>query len=137
MNFDVKTIQKYKRKSLPQLMSKATEVFNAYIRKRDKHLPCISCSQYKALQAGHFYDANKYPMLRYKELNVNGECLYCNYYSGDHLIGYRANLISKIGEDNVIELDMIAKYNKRITYKWSRIELIEIIEDYKQKCKEL
>ena len=132
---EAKTVQKYKDKSLPALKKRAEHYFNAYIRKRDEGKPCISCNQFKLLQCGHYYPAGQYPMLKFNEFNANGEDLQCNYFSGDHLIGYRENLINRIGEDKVLELDMLAKYNKRTPYKWSRIELIEIIETYKQKLK--
>jgi len=125
------TIQKYKSKTVSQLLKAATKRFNAYIRRRDKNRPCISCGQFKSLQAGHFYPAGQYPMLRFNEHNVNGECIHCNYFSGDHLISYRRNLIKKIGEVNVNKLDDIAAHNKRTLFKWDRIHLISIIETYK------
>ncbi len=130
-------IQKYKSKSIPKLLERATHYFNKFIRLRDKGRPCIACSQFKTLQCGHYYPAGQYPMLKFNEDNCNGEDLQCNYFSGDHLITYRENLIRKIGIERVEKLDLIAKYNKRTPFKWSRIELIEIIETYKQKCKEL
>ena len=125
------TLQKYKGKSLPQLLAKATRVFNAYIRKRDEGKPCVSCNEYKKLQAGHYYPAGQYPAVRFTETNVNGECLQCNYYSGDHLITYRKNIILRHGDQVVLDLDMWAQYNKRTPFKWSRMALIEIIEKYK------
>ena len=129
---EAKTVQKYKGKSLPALMKLATKHFNAYIRKRDEDKPCISCSQYRTLQAGHYYPAGHYPMVRFNEVNVNGECLQCNYFSGDHLVFYRENMTERHGAQAVLDLDMWAKYNMRTPHKWSRIELIDIIETYKK-----
>lgn len=129
------TVNKYAKKSLSALKKRAEHYFNAYIRKRDEGKPCISCNQFRVLQCGHYYPAGQYPMLKFNEDNTSGECLPCNYYSGDHLIGYRGNLINKIGIERVEKLDLIAKYNKRTGYKWSRFELIDIIERYKEKIK--
>ena len=134
---EAKTVQKYKSKSLPALKKRAEYYFNAYIRKRDEGKPCISCNQYRTLQCGHYYPAGQYPMLKFNEDNCNGECLQCNYFSGDHLIAYRKNLAVRIGSLALLDLDFLAKYNKRTPYKWSRIELIITIEEYKSKLKTL
>lgn len=113
--------------SLPKLQAKAQIIFNAYIRKRDEGLPCISCGQYKVLQAGHYVPVKGGSRFRYDEFNVNGECAGCNGFDEFHLIGYRKNLINKIGIDMVEFLDE----NRRDVKKWSRSELLEIIEKYK------
>ena len=128
-----KTVQKYMQKSIPAMIKTATKYFNAFIRRRDANQPCIACGQFKELQAGHYYPAGHYPMLRFNEDNVWGECLADNYYSGDHLISYRENLIGRIGLKRVEQLDLIAKVNKRTGHKWDRYSLIEIIEKYKKK----
>lgn len=39
--------------------------------------------------------------LRWEPANVSGECSRCNRLQGDHLIGYRKNLIQKLGEDAI------------------------------------
>ena len=43
-----------------------------------------------------------------------------------HLIGYRRNLIDKVGERKVMELEQ----QHRLIKKWSRTELNEIINQY-------
>ena len=134
---EAKVVKKYQSRSIPWLLSKATFYFNRYIRKRDEGKPCITCGKYKVLEAGHYYPAGHYPMLRYNEDNVNGEDKHCNYYSGDHLIFYRENLIKRIGIERVEKLDFLAKYNKRTSHKWSRFDLIDVIETSKQKYKDL
>ena len=137
MNIDSNTVQKYRKQSVAALLKRAAHYCHKYIRERDKHLPCISCSQFRTLEAGHYHPGGTVKMLRFNEFNVNGECKQCNYFSGDHLIHYRANLIRKVGQDKVDELDIIAAYNKRVSEKWERIHLIEIIEYYRYKLKEL
>lgn len=129
---DIKTLQKYKSKSVSQLLRMATKCFNLYIRNRDMSQPCISCGRYSQLQAGHFYSAGHYPILRYNENNVHGQCLRCNYYLSGDLSNYRMNLLKKIGEIEVMDLDRLAAQGKKINHKWDRFTLIEIIEKYKK-----
>ncbi len=131
------SIRKYMSRSLPSLLKRAEHYCHKYIRERDKDQPCISCNQYRTLEAGHYYPAGKYSMLKFNEFNINGECKQCNYFSGDHLVTYRENLIRKWGQEKVDELDLIAGYNKRTSNKWSKIEIAEKIEYYKTKLKEL
>jgi hypothetical protein len=115
-----------KQITLPKLTERAQKVFNAYIRKRDSELPCISCGQYRTLQAGHYVPVRGGSYLRFHEWNVAGECEHCNGFDEFHLIGYRKNLINRIGEDAVMWLEE----NRRNVKKWSRGELTEIIKKY-------
>lgn len=112
---------------LPKLLAKAQIVFNAYIRKRDNGLPCISCGRVRELQAGHYVPQKNSSFLRLNEWNVNGECAGCNGFDEFHLIGYRKRLIDKIGLNAVKYLEA----NQRTIKKWSREELNEIINQYK------
>jgi len=119
--------------TIPKLTAKAQKIFNAYIRQRDSHngyFTCISCGQIKEvsqMDAGHYVPVKGSSALRFDEYNVNGECKACNGFDQFHLIGYRRNLIDKVGERKVMELE----YQHRLIKKWSRTELNEIIERYK------
>jgi hypothetical protein len=114
--------------TLPKLIKKAEKVFNAYIRKRDADLPCISCGRHcEYYDAGHYVPVKGSSYLRFHEWNVNKECKGCNGFDEFHLIGYRKNLIEKIGIDAVNWLED----NRRVIKKWSRSELEEIIKKYK------
>jgi hypothetical protein len=118
--------------TIPKLTAKAQKVFNAYIRKRDSdngYFTCISCGQTKdstQMDAGHYVPVKGSSALRFDEYNVNGECKSCNGFDQFHLIGYRRNLIDKVGERKVMELE----YQHRLIKKWSRTELNEIISKY-------
>lgn len=118
--------------TIPKLTAKAQKVFNAYIRKRDSedgYFTCISCGQTKTtdlMDAGHYVPVKGSSALRFDEYNVHGECKSCNGFDQFHLIGYRRNLIDKVGERKVMELEM----QHRLIKKWTRIELNEIIERY-------
>ena len=141
MELTAKQINKYKDKSVSKLVQIAQTHFNAYIRKRDADLGrflCISCHKWKPLselQAGHYFPAGHYTALRFDEDNVNGQCRSDNYFKHGNQVGYRRGLINKIGLERVEMLE--ARANRSRSYKWSRLELISIIEQYKQKIKEL
>ena len=119
--------------TLPKLTAKAQKIFNAYIRQRDSEnglFTCISCGQVKPtelMDAGHYVPQKNSSALRFNEYNVNGECKSCNGFDQFHLIGYRKNLINKIG----IEMVEYLESQYREIKKWSRTELLQIIKDYK------
>jgi hypothetical protein len=124
-----------KRKSLPRLKAELQIIFNSYIRERDKNQPCISCGQFKTLQAGHFFPVQGYDALRFDQDNVHGECAGCNCFDEGHLIGYQDNLRARIGNDRLEKLKERARAYKKNGYKWTRSELEEMIITYKNKLK--
>lgn len=136
-------IQKYSKRSKSWLEKKAVMKFNEFIRLRDSdangNFVCISCGVMKSkaqLQAGHFYPSGQNPAVRFDERNVNGECVHCNYYSGDHLLKYQPNLIEKIGHDEFEALSTKMLRGKKY-YKIDRFMLIDVIDKYTEKVKEL
>ena len=85
------------------------KVFSLYIRLRDsrefryKAFRCISCGEVKPFQmmdCGHFVSRNCMA-LRWSEQNCSGECSACNRFHSDHILGYRKNLIIKLGTDAI------------------------------------
>lgn len=139
-----KTSQKAKKprqKSRATLIRELDAVFSKYIRMRDskdfgfKYCRCISCGQIKPFDhfdAGHYYSRTKYSV-RWDESNVNAECSFCNRFCADHLIGYRANLIEKIGQRNFD----ILQFRANQTSKISNFELEQMIKLYKAKTEQL
>jgi hypothetical protein len=121
----------YRNKTVPQLLKIAVRHFHLYIRNRDKGKPCISCGKKRTLQAGHYYSAGQHPSLRFNEDNVHGQCLSCNYYMSGNLINYRINLTDKIGLDRLEALEEQVNLSKKNAFKWSRFDLVDIIEKYK------
>lgn len=130
-------IKKYNSKSVPQLLKLAEKNFNKFIRQRDSEdgwFRCIACGEVKStdkLHASHYMSAGHNGMTRFDEDNVHGGCQKCNTFLHGNLIRYRENLVRKIGEDKIQRLESIS----RITKKWDRLELIEIIVTYKHKIK--
>jgi len=108
----------------------AQQVFNSYIRERDKNNLCISCNKPlgKKFDAGHFYNANNHWNVRFDENNVNGQCVYCNRHLHGNLIEYGVNLEKKIGVD---EFELL-RHNAYETRKFTINELQNIIEYYKK-----
>ncbi len=127
-----------KKETVGTLTKKLQRIFNEYIRERDKDKPCISCGQYfDKKDAGHFWAVGGYSGLRFDEDNVHGECARCNRFDESHLIGYAENLKKKLGEERYQALKERALNYKQNGYKFGRVELREMIEEYKQKLKEL
>ena len=113
---------------LPKLLEKTQKVVNAYIRKRDEGLHCISCGSNNANQAGHYFAVKGHSALRFNEWNINLQCAGCNCYKHGNQAMYRIGLVEKIGEKAVKGLETIATRVK--VYKWTRAELNELIEKY-------
>jgi hypothetical protein len=112
----------------------AQQVFNKYIRLRDKSSLCISC-QKKPLKenAGHFYNANNHWSVRFDERNVHLQCEHCNTFLSGNLIYYRENLLKKIGIEEFENLSAEATKTRKFTIE----ELKEIIATYKKKIKNI
>lgn len=121
-----KNIKEKKIIPLPKLKKKAQDVFNKWIRNRDRDERCISCNG-PVEQAGHYFSSGHYSLLTFCEINVNGQCIRCNCFLHGNLIHYRMGLITKYGERIVRQLEQDSKFGVK---KWSRLELEEIIEKY-------
>ena len=118
-----------KNKSISQWRKELQQVFNTYIRLRDKGKPCISCG--KALQgkydAGHYYSVGSYPNLRFHESNVHGQCVTCNQHKHGNLLEYNEGIVRRIGKNKLEELKSIR--NDRLSLPLDMIK--EKIEHYK------
>lgn len=120
-------------------VKKLDKVFSAYIRLRDV-IPsgvfrCISCGQIKRFEQGDcgHYHSRVHMATRWEPDNAHCECRACNRASADHLIGYRRNLVEKIGLDRMNRLEMMAKSQKH----WLDFELQEKIVYFTQEVKRL
>lgn len=119
-----------------QELMKITQVtFNKFIRLRDNGLLCISClnDKPKKVNAGHYYSSGGHKNLTFNEDNCHLQCEYCNSFLHGNLIMYRDSLLKRIGSERLQQLDDTAHE----TRKYSREELRELNEYYKQKIKEL
>jgi hypothetical protein len=141
---DAKTVQKYQKYSLPQLLDKARLKFNAFIRERDRlkdygdgnYYYCPTCKTTKRIignnyQACHCFPAGHYSWIAFNEDNVFGGCKHCNYYQHGTNYVYNDWVREKIGEERYQKLRDLNSYYEKHGYKWDRFNLIEIIEKYK------
>ena len=111
VRFDLKR-RKEKLKSKSDWLREAQTACNAYIRERDKNLPCISCGTTNNVQyaAGHYKSRGAMPELRFHTFNLNKQCnQHCNMQLSGNIENYRPNLIKKIGESNVLWLESAQK----------------------------
>ena len=125
---------KEKVKTRGDWTKEAQAAFNAFIRARDAHLPCVSCGRHHQGQyhAGHYRTVGANPELRFCELNVWKQCAPCNDHLHGNLINYRIELIKRIGQDKV---DWLEGYHQPKHY--SIDDLKEIKAEYKRKLKEI
>ena len=126
---------KEKLETVQSLTKKAQTYFNAYIRARDKHKTCVSCDKPlgSKFDAGHYYSAGGFGSVRFNELNVHGQCVYCNQHLHANLLNYQIGIEQRIGGEALIELHGQAHQVR----KYTREELRDIIEIYKRKIKEI
>ena len=135
-----KTWKKTKAKAKLDLMTlsdylKLTQqIFNKYIRLRDKHELCISCKKPpKKQNAGHYFSSGGHSNVRFDEDNVHLQCEHCNTFLSGNLLNYQIEIEKRIGAEKLIELQAKA----HVVKKWSIDELKEIMVIYKKKIKEL
>lgn len=126
-------------KTIPELKREAQTAFNAFIRFRDKDMPCISSGKPLSQEAigggfdaGHYRSIGSAPHLRFNENNVHGQSKQDNRYGAGRAVEYRIGLIARIGLEAVEALEADNAY-----HKWTADELKAIKTTYKEKLKEL
>jgi hypothetical protein len=115
--------------------------FNAYIRGRDKGLPCISCGNMpnsgayvggSGVHAGHYLSVGAHPELRFEEANCSIQCVNCNVHNSGNIAKYRMGLLKKYGHEKVEWLE-----GPHDAKKYTCADLKDIEEYFKAKLKEL
>jgi hypothetical protein len=71
-------------------------VVNKMIRERDMGLACISCGNFRTLEAGHFRTST-HGTTRFHPMNLSGQCATCNRYAGAMTYEYSIVLDQKFG----------------------------------------
>ena len=126
-----KKVLSEKLKPLSAYEKEAKKAFQAWVRKRDADLPCISCGKYNCADwaGGHYFDAGIYSGLMFHEWNVNKQCnTYCNKFLSGNKPNYRIGLVKKIGLENVLWLE--ENKDRLRSRKYTKYELIEIKNKY-------
>jgi Bacteriophage Lambda NinG protein len=126
--------RKEKIKRRKDVEKEAQTAFNAYIRERDRLLPCISCQRHHQGQwhAGHYLSAGSTPELRFDERNVHKQCAPCNNHLSGNIVLYRKGLLARFGLGFVEWLEGQHQAAHR-----SREDLEQIKTTYRKKLRDL
>ena len=122
-------------KSKSDWLREAQTACNAFIRERDKDLPCISCGNTRDVKyaAGHYKTRGGNPELSFHPFNINKQCdWYCNLNLSGNITEYRKGLIKKIGLKNVEWLE-----GPHQAQNLTIDDIKEIKEYYKEQLKQL
>lgn len=122
-------------KTIPKLKAEAEKACHAWIRYRDRHLPCICCGGWpksESLTGGdwdacHFRGRGAADHLRYHEDNIHRGLKSCNTYGHKD---YRGGLIARIGIERVEALE-----RDQTIVKWTPTMLREIRDGFKARLK--
>lgn len=126
--------------TIPVWKKKAQASFNAYIRERDRHQPCISCGKPPTnteslggdWDCGHYRSVGACPELRFEPLNAHKQCKHCNSFLSGNIVEYRKGLIERIGQK---KLDWVEGNHELKRYRVD--ELKQIDAHFKKLKKEL
>ena len=131
--------EKKSSKSLKASKENTKKVVHAYVRKRDKGKPCISCPSLwnDTFEAGHCHKAELYETLKYDLDNIHGQCVQCNRRKEGNLENYFVNLPGRIGEERFKALMNRALEDKKQSKVWDIFKLKEIRLKIKSLTKEL
>ena len=123
-----------KKPARKTIITKLDNIFRQYIRLRyskNEIAECVTCGKqdhWKKLQAGHFCSRKHYST-RWDEDNVQVQCVSCNVYRYGEQYLFSKYLGEKLSDE------LIAK--SRLIVKFSDVELLEMIEHYKNKVNNL
>lgn len=132
-------VRKEATKRRPDHIKAAQTAFNAWVRFRDRELPCICCGRTSDTEsrggtwdAGHYRSRGSAPHLRFDERNVHAQLKNCNRYGAGRATDYRIGLIKRIGLAAVeaLEADQTGQ-------SYTVDQLIELKAHYRARLKQL
>lgn len=126
--------RKERIKTRGEWLKEAQAACNAFIRKRDSNLACVSCGSVQAKQwdAGHYKTTAARPGLRFHPANIHKQCSRCNDWLSGNIHPYRVELINRVGNKMVDYLE-----NSNPFSAWTIEEIKEIKAHYKELLKYL
>ena len=105
-------VRKERLKTRRDWEKEAQAAFNAFIRARDKDMPCICCGLPLsagdvggAYDCGHYRSVGSAPHLRFHEDNAHAQRKQCNRWGAGRAVDYRLGLIARIGLARVEALE--------------------------------
>ncbi len=133
---------KDKNKTKAKCKKDAWDAFAKYIRLRDAwrttgspdYCECFTCEHsghISGFDAGHFIPGRHNANL-FSERGVQAQCKECNAWHGGRPLEYRRQIIKLYGEGVDEELEA----EERKIVKYSKADLIEIRDKYREKIKE-
>lgn len=126
-----------KEKSVAQLIQELQQVFNLYVRSRDKGKPCISCDDKYPSDAGHLFKKSTRPGMRFHPMACHLQCRNCNSIDDGNYEAFCTGLAKRYGPEYLEAVIQDANESRRNTHKWSRSELHETIKFYRDAIKKL
>jgi hypothetical protein len=130
---------KEKKLTYGKLDEKLWKVFSEWVRRRDADkngmVKCFTCPKighWKEMQAGHFI-SRKHKATKYHEQNVMCQCVKCNIFDQGKQFVFGQNLDLKFGAGTAEKLEQ----ESRMICKRDKVDLMQMIDFYKEKIKEL
>ncbi len=134
-------------KTLPKLKKALWKLVSEFVRRRDKGV-CFTCEKtipdyydrygnllegWKAGQCGHFVTAKVCPPHLYFNLkNLHCQCYQCNINLSGNWTAYLPKMIKVYGQEETDKL-LAMKWDD---VKWSQVDYLEKIAEFKKKLKE-
>lgn len=123
-----------KLKTKSEWLRDCQSIVNKYVRLRDAHLGCVSCDKGPEWQgqwhASHFRSVKAAPQLRFNLWNIQKSCGVCNNHLSGNILGYRPELIRRLGEDRV---EWIESFNEIIRYDIEYLKRLKRV--FSRKCR--
>jgi hypothetical protein len=117
------------------LVKKLDRAFSRFIRKQaaDIHgfVECVTCGsriRWEEAHAGHFI-SRRFMALRWDPRNVHPQDAACNTFRAGAIDEYSRFILDKYGRETFDELLSL----KRETKKWSKPELLDLLEQYEER----
>ena len=127
--------------SIPKLKKKALDLYSELVKRRaasEGKLRCYTCDAPLVLKTsnchlGHYLSRGAYPGLTFHPNNSRVQCYRCNCHLHGATVEFRERLIIEIGHFKVTQME----YLRHRPVKWSRSDLLQMIEDFNSELNEL
>lgn len=124
-------------KSVSKLIQECQAVFNSFIRKRDAGLPCISCGAPYPSDAGHLFKKSIRPAMRFNPMACHKQCRKCNGLPDGNYEKFCHGIAERYGVEYLTAVIQVANASRKIDYKPSRNDLLDMIKYFREEIKKL